>query len=54
MATHENYREAVAGRSNVEDTPELLAYYEWECRRSRAKPSVKIVALLKKAGFEAQ
>ena len=28
MATQrENYREDVAGRANVEDTPELLAYY---------------------------
>lgn len=26
--SHENYREDVAGRANVEDTPELLAYYE--------------------------
>ena len=25
--THENHREDVAGRANVEDTPELLAYY---------------------------
>ena len=25
---HENYREDVAGRANVEDTPELLAYYD--------------------------
>ena len=24
----ENHREDVAGRANVEDTPELLAYYE--------------------------
>ncbi len=24
----ENYREEVAGRANVEDTPELLAYYD--------------------------
>src|SRR3989338_2131317 len=24
---HENHREDVAGRANVEDTPELLAYY---------------------------
>ncbi len=24
----ENYREDVAGRANVEDTPELLAYYD--------------------------
>lgn len=24
---HENYREDVIGRANVEDTPELLAYY---------------------------
>ena len=30
MATHarENHREDVAGRANVEDTPELLAYYD--------------------------
>src|ERR1044072_98949 len=28
MAKRENYREDVAGRANVEDTPELLAYYE--------------------------
>src|SRR5438876_10647572 len=29
MATkaRENYREDIAGRANVEDTPELLAYY---------------------------
>jgi len=27
-AASENYREDVAGRANVEDTPELLAYYE--------------------------
>ena len=29
MATkaRENHREDVAGRANVEDTPELLAYY---------------------------
>jgi gentisate 1,2-dioxygenase len=26
--TRDNYREDVAGRANVEDTPELLAYYE--------------------------
>jgi gentisate 1,2-dioxygenase len=26
--THENWREDVAGRANVEDTPELLAYYD--------------------------
>jgi gentisate 1,2-dioxygenase len=26
--THENHREDVAGRANVEDTPELLAYYD--------------------------
>ena len=26
--TRENYREDVAGRANVEDTPELLAYYD--------------------------
>lgn len=25
---HENYREDVVGRANVEDTPELLAYYD--------------------------
>ena len=25
---NDNYREAVAGRANVEDTPELLAYYD--------------------------
>jgi len=25
---HENQREDVAGRANVEDTPELLAYYD--------------------------
>ena len=25
---HENHREDVAGRANVEDTPELLAYYD--------------------------
>ena len=24
----ENHREDVAGRANVEDTPELLAYYD--------------------------
>ena len=24
---HENYREEVIGRANVEDTPELLEYY---------------------------
>lgn len=24
----ENHRENVAGRANVEDTPELLAYYD--------------------------
>ena len=24
----ENYREDVAGRANVEDTPELVAYYD--------------------------
>jgi gentisate 1,2-dioxygenase len=30
MATtaRENHRENVAGRANVEDTPELLAYYD--------------------------
>ena len=29
MATQrENWREDVAGRANVEDTPELLAYYD--------------------------
>src|ERR1044072_4926891 len=30
MATkaRENFRESVAGRANVEDTPELLAYYD--------------------------
>jgi gentisate 1,2-dioxygenase len=28
MATRENYREDVAGRANVEDTPELMAYYD--------------------------
>ena len=30
MATkaRENHREDVAGRANVEDTPELLAYYD--------------------------
>src|ERR1043165_4702859 len=28
MAGRENYREAVAGRANGEDTPELLAYYD--------------------------
>jgi gentisate 1,2-dioxygenase len=27
-AAHDNYREDVAGRANVEDTPELLAYYD--------------------------
>jgi gentisate 1,2-dioxygenase len=27
-AARENHREAVAGRANVEDTPELLAYYD--------------------------
>ena len=27
MARHDQYREEVAGRANVEDTPELLAYY---------------------------
>ena len=26
--TRENHREDVAGRANVEDTPELLAYYD--------------------------
>lgn len=26
--SHENHREDVAGRANVEDTPELLAYYD--------------------------
>ena len=26
MTTRENYRAAIAGRANVEDTPELLAY----------------------------
>ena len=52
MATHENYREADAGRSNVEDTPELLAYYD---ELGQLEPEVpKHVALLKKAGFEAQ
>jgi len=25
---HENHREDVVGRANVEDTPELLAYYD--------------------------
>ena len=25
---HENHREDVIGRANVEDTPELLAYYD--------------------------
>ena len=25
---HENHRENVVGRANVEDTPELLAYYD--------------------------
>ena len=28
MAVRENFREDVAGRANVEDTPELLAYYD--------------------------
>lgn len=28
IRTHENHREDVAGRANVEDTPELLAYYD--------------------------
>ena len=32
---HENYREDVPGRANVEDTPELLAYYD-ELDRHRA------------------
>ena len=26
--THDNHREDIAGRANVEDTPELLAYYD--------------------------
>jgi len=25
---HENHREDIVGRANVEDTPELLAYYD--------------------------
>jgi ankyrin repeat protein len=29
---------------------DAIAYYEWECRRSRAVPSAKILALLDKAG----
>lgn len=28
MATHDNDREAIAGRSNVQDSPALVAYYE--------------------------
>jgi gentisate 1,2-dioxygenase len=28
MAARENHREDIAGRANVEDTPELLAYYD--------------------------
>ena len=28
MSKRENHREDVAGRANVEDTPELLAYYD--------------------------
>ena len=28
MARHDQYREDVAGRANVEDTPELVAYYD--------------------------
>ena len=28
MTRHENHREAVAGRADVEDTPDLLAYYD--------------------------
>jgi gentisate 1,2-dioxygenase len=28
MATRENHREAIAGRANVADTPELLAFYD--------------------------
>ena len=27
-ASREDHREDVAGRANVEDTPELLAYYD--------------------------
>ncbi len=27
-ATRQNYQEDVAGRANVDDTPELLAYYD--------------------------
>ena len=33
----ENYREDVAGRANVEDTPELKAYYEAKQRRLGTK-----------------
>jgi len=29
---------------------DAIAYYEWECQRSRAEPSANIVALLKSAG----
>ena len=28
MSKHENHRKDVAGRANVEDTAELLAYYD--------------------------
>jgi gentisate 1,2-dioxygenase len=28
QAARQNYREDVAGRANVEDTPELIAYYD--------------------------
>ncbi len=28
MGSRENHREDIAGRANVEDTPELLAYYD--------------------------
>ena len=41
MATgrRENHREDVAGRANVEDTPELLAYYD-ELGKSRGGRAV--------------
>jgi gentisate 1,2-dioxygenase len=28
MSRHDQYNEDVAGRANVEDTPELVAYYD--------------------------
>lgn len=35
MSKHDNHREDVVGRANVEDTPELLAYYS-ELERFKA------------------